>query len=185
MEIDSFNPAIPIPTFLVLAALAFSAAVWDLATHRIPNLLILGGAALGLLSGLYHQGLTGLAASLLGLLVGMCLFLPGYLMRMTGGGDLKLMGAVGSLLGPSLTLHAFFLYILFGLVWALLHGLFAWAFQEAELPLTRYWAMLRTLLSTGQCSYIRPKPSEALGRRLPMAPAIALGAILAPLLFSS
>jgi prepilin peptidase CpaA len=185
MEITSFNPAIPITAFLVLAALACSAALWDVSSRRIPNLLVLVGAALGLLSGLYHQGLAGVTQSLLGLLTGMGLFLPGYLLRMTGGGDLKLMAALGSLLGPLLTLKAFFLYILFGLVWALLYALFAWARQGAELPLARYGAMLRTLMRTGQFSYIRPKSNEALGRRLPMAPAIALGAIIAPLLFTS
>jgi prepilin peptidase CpaA len=184
MAINSLDPAIPITAFLVLAALAFSAAVWDLSSRRIPNPLVLAGAALGLLSGIYHQGLAGLTTSLLGLLAGMVLFLPGYLLRMTGGGDLKLMAALGSLLGPMLTLYAFFLYILLGLVWALMYSLYTWAAQGTELPLARYGAMLRTLLRTGQFTYIRPKPSEALGRRLPMAPAIALGAIIAPLLFT-
>jgi len=179
-----FEPTIPLAAFLVLAALACSAAVWDLAYRRIPNFLVLAGVTLGLMSGLYHQGPAGLTASFLGLLAGLGLFLPGYLLRMTGGGDLKLMGALGSLLGPSLTLHAFFLYLLFGLVWALLYALYAWTFQGAELPLNRYWAMLRTLVSTGQFSYTRPKPREAMGRRLPMAPAIALGAILSALIFT-
>jgi prepilin peptidase CpaA len=184
MAITSFNPAIPFPALLALAALAISAAVFDISYRCIPNYLILLGAALGILFGIHHQGLAGLAASLLGLLVGIGLFLPGYLLRMTGGGDVKLMGALGSLLGPWLTLCAFLLYLLFGVAWALIYSFYAWAAQGAEAPFSRYGVMLRHLLHTGQVSYVHPKPGEALGRRLPMAPAIAMGAIAAPLLFS-
>ena len=110
------------------------------------------------------------------------LLLPGFLLRMTGGGDVKLMASVGSLLGPRLVLYAFILYILAGLVWALVYTFYAWAFQGAEPPLARYGAMLRCLLRTGRVAYIPPKSTEAMGHRLPMAPAIAFGAIAAPLL---
>jgi hypothetical protein len=45
--------------------------------------------------------------------------------------------------------------------------------------------MIRTLLRTGQLAYLNPKPTEVMGQRLPMAPAIALGALAAPLLFAA
>ena len=178
----SLPDGIPL-SLVILATLVLVASLLDLIWRRIPNWLTVSGALIGVALGFWEGGTSGLVTSVLGLLLGFALLLPGYLLRMTGGGDLKLMAAVGSLLGPRLILYAFLLYILAGLAWALIYGLYAWAAQGAEPPLGRYWAMLRTLLRTGRVAYVRPKPSEAMGRRLPMAPAIAFGALAAPLLF--
>ena len=173
------------PTFVILAALVLIASLLDLLWRRIPNWLTVNAALLGIVLGFWEDGTSGLGMSVSGLVLGFALLLPGYLLRMTGGGDLKLMAAVGSLLGPRLILYAFLLYILAGLAWALVFGLYAWAAQGAEPPFSRYWAMLRTLLRTGRAAYVRPKASEVMGRRLPMAPAIAFGALAAPLLFAT
>ncbi len=187
MNLESLTPfgplALPLSTYIVLVILAVLAATIDLFTRRIPNLLVLSGAILGLALAAWQGGISAIIFSLGGLLLGFLLLLPGYLLGMTGGGDVKLMASLGSLLGPRLVLYAFALYILAGLGWALVYALYAWAFQGAESPFARYGAMLRTLLVTGQVAYVRPKPNEALGRRLPMAPAIAFGVIAAPLLF--
>jgi len=181
---SSAHLALPAPTFAVLVMVALLAALLDLATRRIPNWLTVSGVILGLMLSTWQGGIGALAASLGGFLLGLALLLPGFLLRMTGGGDVKLMGAVGSLLGPQLILPAFLLYILAGLAWALIYGLYAWAAQGAPAPFARYGAMLRTLWRTGRFAYVRPRPGEAMGQRLPMAPAIAFGAIAAPLLFS-
>ncbi len=187
MSLESLGPsdslALPLATYSVLVFLACLAAGIDILTRRIPNLLILSGAILGLVLAAWQGGVSSVTLSLGGLLVGFLLLLPGYLLRMTGGGDVKLMASLGSLLGPKLILYAFALYIPAGLVWALLYATYAFAFQGAGSPFARYWALLRTLLVTGQVAYVRPLPNEALGRRLPMAPAIAFGVIAAPLLF--
>lgn len=187
MSLGSLVPsgplALPLSSYVVLVTLAVMAATIDLRTRRIPNLLILSGAILGLALAVWQGGIPAITISLSGLLLGFLLLLPGYLLRMTGGGDVKLMASLGCLLGPRLVIYAFVLYILAGLGWALIYALYACAFQGAESPFIRYWAMLRTFLSTGQVAYVRPKPNEAMGRRLPMAPAIAFGVIAAPLLF--
>jgi prepilin peptidase CpaA len=180
----SLSDGIPL-SLVILASLVLVASLLDLLWRRIPNWLTVTAALTGLVLGFWEGGTAGLVTSILGLLLGFALLLPGYLLHMTGGGDLKLMAAVGSLLGPILILYAFLLYILAGLAWALIYGLYAWAARGAEPPLGRYWAMLRTLLRTGRVAYVRPKPNEAMGRRLPMAPAIAFGALAAPLLFAT
>mgnify|MGYP001767611129 CR=1 FL=1 len=175
----------PSLTYIALLTLVISASLFDLKYKRIPNPLTLSGAILGLAI----NGLTlwpdGILQSLLGFAIGFSLFLPGYLLGMTGGGDLKLMAAVGSLLGPKLAFLAFVLYILAALIWVLVYVVYAWARLGAELPFSRYWLMLRTLLRTGQLAYLKPKATEVMGQRLPMAPAIACGALAAPLLFAA
>ena len=45
-------------------------------------------------------------AALLGCVIGLVLMLPGHVLGATGAGDVKLMAAVGSLLGPLATVNA-------------------------------------------------------------------------------
>lgn len=166
-----------------IAALVLSAALFDLRTRRIPNPLILAGACLGLILSTWAAGAAGASSSLLGLLTGFALFLPGYLLRMTGGGDLKLMAAIGTFLGAKLTFFSFLIYIFAALVWAIMYSSFASHKKSGNPPFSRYWAMIRTLVTLGQITYLPPSPNEFMGQRVPMAPAIALGALAAPLIF--
>lgn len=175
----------PTFAFVAMTGILLLASFLDLGWGRIPNALTVSAAVLGFTLGLWQAGLHGLGQSLLGMLIGLCLLMPGFLFHFTGGGDVKLMAAVGSFLGPHMILHAFLFYILAGLGWALVYGLYASIVHQAPPPFSRYWAMLRTLLRTGRVAYVRPRHGEAMGHRLPMAPAIAFGAIAAPLLVAA
>jgi len=85
----------------------------DLRNRRIPNVLVLVVfvAALALnLSGPANgragpldlfPGALGLASSLAGALVGLGIFLPLYVLRAMGAGDVKLLAAIGALVGPA------------------------------------------------------------------------------------
>ena len=91
----------------VLAAGLAAATVIDLKTRRIPNVLTGGMIALGLV--LAATGASGISvpASLMGFCLGLLLMMPGYLLGATGAGDVKLMAAVGALIGPVLVINAF------------------------------------------------------------------------------
>ncbi|MFD2884543.1 prepilin peptidase [Pseudomonas lini] len=54
---------------VVLLGLLGVAVVSDLLRHRIPNMLVLLGLALGLVSQTYSGGVSGLSDSLLGMLI--------------------------------------------------------------------------------------------------------------------
>jgi prepilin peptidase CpaA len=85
---------------LIALALAVIAAVFDVRQRRIPNRLTYPGIVLGLvLRGLLF-GWKGLGSAVAGLLLAGGVMLLFYAVRAMGAGDVKLMAAVGSLVGP-------------------------------------------------------------------------------------
>jgi prepilin peptidase CpaA len=85
-------------TALLLLFLA-GAVITDLRARIIPNVLVLSGALSGvLLAGLHPEGI-GLLRALGGLALGLAIFLPLYLLRAMGAGDVKLMAMAGAFLG--------------------------------------------------------------------------------------
>ena len=78
------------------------AAVNDLAARRIPNRLLLAGLAGALLlHGLSAEPGTVLLSALGGMLLGLVVFLPFYLVRGMAAGDVKMMAVVGFFTGPT------------------------------------------------------------------------------------
>jgi prepilin peptidase CpaA len=92
--------------FAALALGLAAAVVTDVRTRRIPNWLTgaIAGAGFGLAFG--GGGVSPLQAAL-GVAVGLAVMLPGHVIGATGAGDVKLMAAIGSFLGPSLEFRAF------------------------------------------------------------------------------
>jgi len=92
---------------IAVLALGLGAAVFtDVRTRRIPNWLTgaIAGAAFGLAFG---GGPVTPMRALLGLVVGLALMLPGHVIGATGAGDVKLMAAVGAVVGPDVIFRAF------------------------------------------------------------------------------
>jgi prepilin peptidase CpaA len=81
-------------------ALTLYAGWMDLRTRRIPNWLTVPGLCVGIALNAAFGGWHGVLLALQGAGLALGLLLPLVLMRALGAGDWKLMGAVGSLLGP-------------------------------------------------------------------------------------
>lgn len=85
---------------VVLIVLVLAAAVYDVRYRRIPNWISVSGAVIGLaLNTFLYSGLPGLIFSAKGLALGFGLYFVLYALHAMGAGDVKLMGAVGSLVG--------------------------------------------------------------------------------------
>jgi len=166
---------------LILTLFLAIAADLDMQTRRIPNELLMIGLAVALTWQATAGGWSGVANGLAGFGIGLGLMLPGWLLRFTGGGDVKLLAVVGAFVGSPTAFYAFALSIIVGATIAIAVSLHAWAVRGAASPLTRYGAMVAGLLATGKLAYIRPDEGEAVGRRFALAPAIALGSIGAAL----
>ncbi|QPP51555.1 prepilin peptidase [Halomonas sp. SS10-MC5] len=147
----------------------------DLRVHRIPNRLILAGAAMGILLQGWAVGAGGVLAAIYGLLVGLAILMPGYLMGFTGAGDVKLMASIGTFLGPLGVLQVGLTSIVVGGIVALMFAVSALLNRTALSPWNRYGLMMKTLFVTGRPLYIAPKEGEVMGKKFPFAISIALG----------
>lgn len=96
----------PVPSAVVLAAAA-AAAITDVWKFRVYNALTLPLLAAGLLYHGVHEGPSGLVLSVIGMFLGFGVLIVFYLLGGYGGGDVKLLAAVGAWLGPEVTLYVF------------------------------------------------------------------------------
>lgn len=90
------------------------AAYFDIATHRIPNQLTYPSWVLGFLLAVVAGGVAGLVNSVIGFASCFIPLLLMYIGGTVGGGDVKLMGGVGALLGFPAGLNALISSILVG-----------------------------------------------------------------------
>ena len=160
------------PTALLILGAGVAATVVDIRQRRVPNVLTMGLASVGLLIAMAGLGTVTLGGSLGGLALGLALLLPAHIFGATGAGDVKLLAAFGALLGPADVFDAFLRAAILGGVMAL-----AVALWRGRLRETLYGtAMLVTTRSRTMAAVIE---HPAANNRFPYAPAIALGAALA------
>jgi prepilin peptidase CpaA len=160
--------------FVVLAAGLLVATVVDLRTRRIPNVLTgaMAGAGLGLAA--FGFGGVSIGAAVLGSVIGLVLMLPGHVLGATGAGDVKLMAAVGSLLGPLVVVNAVLFTAVAGGVLAVIVALQRRRFAT-------------TLAGTGRMIAAPGEVKREIAAGVPASrfaygPAIAAGSMLAALL---
>ena len=114
MQVATSPPVIAID--ICAFSLLILCAYWDLRYRRIPNWATLPGVALGLgMNGLFFHW-QGMKTSGLGLLVGFGALVVLFVLNWMGGGDVKLMAAVGALKGYPFVVSALFYSLLVGVV---------------------------------------------------------------------
>lgn len=161
---------------LFLIFILIAASVFDFRQRRIPNVLTFPAMAAGLIYWSYLHGVDGFMHGTGGLLLGIGFMIIFYLMKMMGAGDVKLMGAVGSFLGPKGVFIAFLYSAIIGGLYALLVLARSKALKQTA---GRYGFMAKGYMTTGQLFYIPPEK----GKLPPLCYglAISLGTILSVL----
>jgi prepilin peptidase CpaA len=105
----------------LLMAVVLGAAVYDVRYRRIPNWLSLTGVLAGLAMNTFlYQGWPGLSHSLKGLALGFGVYFLLYMLRAMGAGDVKLMAAVGAIVGAQDWFGTFLITAMLGGVMALI-----------------------------------------------------------------
>ncbi len=160
----------------VLILLLVIAAIYDLRSHRIPNRLVLAGLLFG---AIYNTAFPptphdSVLFPLSGVGLALLVFLPLYLMRAMGAGDVKLMAMAGAFLGPTDIFYAMLASMVTG-------GIFALCYVLAKGTATRMWRNLVSLLQhsllstfTGGSQSMRIETNQSAGK-LPYGVAIAIG----------
>jgi len=161
---------------LVTAVIAIgmgAAAVIDLRTRRIPNILTATLAAVGIGLAAAGFGRVGLGAALLGCLLGLAFMMPGHIFGATGAGDVKLLAAAGALLGPKDTIYAF-------LYTAIAGGVLALVVAVARRRLSQTLESTSRLVSGSEEARTEIESTSS-DNRFAYAPAIAIGVVLVAL----
>lgn len=83
----------------VLVVMLLAASYFDIKEKRIPNFITFTGVILGMIIAIISGGFEGLQFSLIGFLFGIAAFFIPFAFNMMGAGDVKLMGAIGALMG--------------------------------------------------------------------------------------
>jgi prepilin peptidase CpaA len=88
------------PKYLAVLIVALIACVTDIRSRRIPNILTFGAASAGLLFHSFAPAGEGVTTAAFGWLIGVVAFFIPFALGGLGGGDVKLLGALGAWLGP-------------------------------------------------------------------------------------
>jgi prepilin peptidase CpaA len=161
----------------LLALIVVVAAIFDVRWRRVPNWLTFPGLMLGIALNTLLLQSEGLWSSLEGLGLAILVYFPLYLLRGMGGGDVKLMAAVGAIAGPANWLRIFLFTLLFGAAAAVILIL---SKRRVRRTLQNIGAILMSL-GSGQAPYQNNPQLDVRrdeGARLPHAMTIACGTLV-------
>jgi prepilin peptidase CpaA len=162
-------------TQITALAIAVVACVTDLRSRRIPNLLTFGSAAAALAFHAATGGVWGFATACAGWAVGVAFFLLPFALGGMGGGDIKLVAALGAWMGPVAALWL-------GLYTGIAGGVLAIAVSISRGYLRQALSNIWLLLTHWRVSGLRPLDEVSLegsrGPRLAYAVPIFTGTVL-------
>jgi prepilin peptidase CpaA len=168
------QPTLSVTAQALLAALTLTAAIYDIRFRRIPNWLVLAGIITGFAWNLYSGGWPGLGHSGEGLGLGFALYFPLYLLKARGAGDVKLLAAVGAIVGPGNCFWVFILTAILGgiiaMVILLLRGRVRRTFFNLSFIVHDLMKLRAPHHSSEELDVTKPK-----GMRLPHGAMIAVG----------
>jgi prepilin peptidase CpaA len=157
---------------LILWGVLAIGVITDLGWSRIPNWLTFPAMVAGITAHSWSNGVEGAVFAVVGLTVGLGVFLVLYLMGSMGAGDVKLLAAVGTLVGPYGALVSGIFAMVIGGAYALCAMWYRWGSSEM---ITRLAVAGQGALLKGGTSWMQ---DLALPFRLRYGLAIAAGTLL-------
>lgn len=183
MRLDMSYEVWQFGSLAALALIVLTALVTDVRQQRISNILIVLALVAGVLANVlgpeafkrsaglftYAPGALGLKGALFGALSGLAIFLPLYALRAMGAGDVKLMAAIGSFVGPATLVNLALCVLLMGGVLAV--GRMVWKGNSRKV-LGNVGTVLLPPFATGVPRF---NPATQSADRMPYVLAIAAG----------
>lgn len=133
-----------------LSLLVTISALTDLHKQKIPNALTLPTAILAVIFHTNAAGLEGFCYSSSGWIIGIAFLIIPYALNAMGAGDVKLLAAIGAIVGPAAVINVFFYSALVGGAYALLHRLFSqerFVFFGELFQIIKHFILYRKLLT--------------------------------------
>lgn len=100
--------------YLILSIVLIISLITDIRSRRILNIVTIPSIIFGIIYFSITQGWNGTLFSILGLFVGIGVLIIPYFLGGMGAGDVKLMGAIGALMGTSFVFYSFVFTALIG-----------------------------------------------------------------------
>jgi prepilin peptidase CpaA len=130
-------------TLITAITISSVAAAADIRFRRIPNWLTYSAMLFGVGYHTIVNGTQGFFFGAAGLFLGLALLIVFYLAGGMGAGDVKLMGAVGALLGPKGVFIAFIFTALVGGIYAIILLLLRFRVKGTAIRLSIMFSSLR------------------------------------------
>ena len=166
----------------VILAASLVAALWDIKSRRIPNVLTLPLFAAGLVQAAMFSGWDGFKGAFLASIILALPYVVLFIFAGGGAGDAKLMAAAGAWLGLSSGVVALLFVSIFGIVIALLKAALKGRFFEVLNNIRAIILSFMVYVSTrGKVNTVANTANLVEGERLtvPYGPAIFAGLLCA------
>lgn len=121
--------------FVWLSLISIAASIVDFIKREIPDMLCIAGCIIGFMLNTNSTALTGLlVAYALGIIL--------YYLKAWGGGDAKLLGVTGCVLGLTQNFAWFLLYMAaWGIIWVGWCAFWGWYAKEKGVPFAHVFAL--------------------------------------------
>ena len=171
---DVMNPDL----FLLFdaTAVAIAAAVMDVQQHRIPNWITYPAMVGGVLLRSYYFGWRGALTAVGGCLLAGTLVFVFYALRALGAGDLKLLAALGSLVGPQ---HVIYIVLGTGVAGGVLALIYATYRRRLRATLANVGTIVKFHAVSGLHAHPELNLDNPDALRMPYGLAIAAGTLYA------
>jgi prepilin peptidase CpaA len=168
-------PTAPDPYIAATATLFVAACcVFDVRTRQIPNELSGLAVLTGIAANLWLSGATGFTQSAVGMALPLVLLVPPFLLGGLGGGDVKMMAAVGAIVGPDLVLESLVLGTIAGGLVAVYR---ATRLRRASATFSSLARMTRGALAERSLTPLRVSQDSPEAITLPYSVPLALGTL--------
>jgi prepilin peptidase CpaA len=164
-------------------AVAVAAAIVDVQQHRIPNVITYPAMLAGVLLRTYCFGWKGLLSAVGGFLLAGGIVFVFYAVRAMGAGDLKLLAALGAIVGPRYAVNIIIATGIAGGVLALVYVAYR---GQMRATLSNVGAVMKFHAWGGLQAHPELNLDNPAALRMPYGLAIAAGAVytfVAPLLW--
>ena len=158
--------------------IAVIGASTDIATRRIPNWLTYTGMLAGIVGHGVLQGWRGLGGSIAGGLIAGGAFLVFFLVHAMGAGDVKLIAAIGCMVGPTPAVHVVLASAIAGGIFAIVLSLWR---RKLRTVLANVVDLVRFHAVAGAEVHPSLNLSNPQAARLPYGVAIAAGVLYSAL----